>query len=295
MSAVDSQIQLTPPVEHRRRRTPEIIDLDELDTDDIIFVGSSRPNQRRHVEEHGRAGEVTGEVINLTDDEDDGEIQFVGHNPARPQPPLVARARLFSPPPPPQIGGIPPVPQIPERFIRPRPPPGLVIPNEDPFPFEADLRPSPPVEQAPPVAAPPSHHVPPMGFGGALLAGVRRIIGPRNNSHRSERRNGWGMSGSFIMRWDPFDLPGERDYLLNLEEMGLFGEEDNQLGAGRVRSQLEYAFKRDREDRAEPDYKPHYTHPDRPLPGFTHDLSPASASSPVSEENDTSPARQCQW
>lgn len=130
-----------------------------------------------------------------------------------------------------------------------------------------------------------------MGFGGALLAGVRRIMVPRQ---RLEHRSSWGVSGSFIMRLDPFDFAGrEEDELLDgLDEIGFLGEEDNTFTAGGVRSRIEQAFKRrDREARIEPDYKLHYTHPDRPLPGFTHDFFPSSPSS-VIEEVDTSPARQ---
>lgn len=176
-----------------------------------------------------------------------------------------------------------------------RPPPGLVIPDEAPLPFEADLRPPLPAEQPLPVAAPPSHHVPYMGFGGALLANMRRIIGPRNDAQRPERHNGWGVSSSFIVRWDPFDFGGgEGDDLFDdPDEMDFLDDEDNTFGAGRMRNQLERVFKhRDRGNKAEPDYKPEYTHPDRPLPGFTHDFSLSSSSpSSVTEEDDTSPSR----
>lgn len=187
------------------------------------------------------------------------------------------------------------MPRIPQRFLplRQRPPPGLIIPNEDPLPFEADLRPPPPAEQPLPLAAAPSHHVPVMGLGGALLAGVRRIIGPRDPSQRLERRNSWGVSGSFVMRWDPFDfVGGEEDELLDgMDGVGFMGEE-NPFTARRVRSQIERAFnQRDRGTTKEPDYKPEYTHPDRPSPGFTYDfsLSPSSSSS-VIEEDDTTPS-----
>ncbi|KAF8552046.1 hypothetical protein OG21DRAFT_204306 [Imleria badia] len=299
MSTADSLIQL-PAIPERQRydSPPDIIDIDALDADDVIYVGSTRPIQRRRVGEDGRAVPVTREVIDVTDSEDDdNEIQFIGHNPARPQPPLVRRQRIFSPPPPPQIGGIPPVPRIPHRFLpfHHRPPTGLIIPNEDPLPFEADLRPPPPAEQPLPLAAAPSHHVPAMGFGGALLAGVRRIIGPHNPSQRLERRNSWGVSGSFVMRWDPFDFVGgeEDDLFGGLDERGFLGEEDDPFAPGRVRGQIERAFKqRDRGTKAEPDYKPDYTHPDQPSPGFTHDfsLSPSSPSS-VGEEDDSFPSR----
>ena len=207
----------------------------------------------------------------------------------------VRRQRIFSPPPPPQIGGIPPVPRIPQRFLplRHGAPPGLIIPNEDPLPFEAELRPPPLAEQPPlPVPTAPSHHVPSMGFGGALVAGVRRIMGRRHSFQQLERRNSWGVSGSFIMRWDPFDFAGgeEDDLLDGVDDIRFLGEEDNPFAAGRVRSQIERAFKH-RGSKAEPDYKPDYTHPDRPLPGFTHDFSLSSSSPSVTEDDEASPAR----
>ena len=198
----------------------------------------------------------------------------------------VRRTRIFSPPPPPQIAAIPPVPQVPQRFLRQRPPPGLVIPNEDPFPFEAELRPPPIAEQPFPVAAASSHHVPAMGFGGALIAGVRRFMGPRHTSERPERRNNWGVSSSFIMRWDAFEVAGgeEEAAFDGLGEAGFLDEENDSLAGGRVRNQIERAFRqRGREVRAEPDYQPEYTHPNPPSPGFTHDFSPSSSTSSVAE------------
>lgn len=309
MSAVDSPIHLSD-ISEGRPHSPDIIDVDALDIDGIVYVGSVRPSQSRLVGEEGRAVPVIREVIHVTDSEDDNEIQFIGHNPAQPQPPfgksrillyvahpsnwtIVRRERIFSPPPPPQISGVPPVPPIPQRFLhmRQRPPPGLIIPNEDPLPFEVDLRPPSPAEQPLSVAAAPSHHVPSMGFGGALLAGVRRMMSPRNPSQRLERRNGWGVAGSFIMRLDPFDFAGRDDELLDeLDEIRFLGEEDSPFAAG-VRSQIERAFKRrDLGAQVEPDYKTDYTHPEQPLPGFTHDFLPSSPSSSGTEEVGTPPA-----
>jgi len=88
MSAVDSPIQPSVIPERRRHESPDVIDVDALDSDDIVYVGSARPSQRRRVGEDGRAVSVTREVILLTDSEDDNEIQFVGHNRARPHPPF---------------------------------------------------------------------------------------------------------------------------------------------------------------------------------------------------------------
>lgn len=88
MSVVDSPIQSSVIPERGRRESPVIIDVDALDAEDIVYVGSARPNQRRHVGEDGSTATVTNEVIHVTHSEDDDEIQFIGHNPARLQPPL---------------------------------------------------------------------------------------------------------------------------------------------------------------------------------------------------------------
>jgi len=93
------------------------------------------------------------------------------------------------------------------------------------------------------------------------------------------------------MRWDPFDFAGgeEEDLLDGLDGIGFLGEEDRPFAAGRVRSQIERAFKhRERGSQAESDYKPDYTHPDRALPGFTHDFSLSPSSSSVTEDDDAS-------
>ncbi|KAF9223348.1 hypothetical protein BS17DRAFT_781724 [Gyrodon lividus] len=291
MSAVDFQIPQSVIPERRRRELPEIIDVDALDVDDIVYVRSLPAEQRRRVSDRGRAIPVTTQVIHITDSDNDEEIQFVGSNPRlRP----VQRERLFSPPPPPQMGGIPPVPPIPQRFLpmAHRPPPGLVIPNENPFPFEADLRsaphpardPSAPIP--PPVAAPHSRHLPYMGFGGALLAGARQIMRPRSDggNERPAPRNVWGLPGAVIMRWDPFDLFGDEggNALDGLDDLS-WEDVDDPYAAGGVRRQLDRTFeRRHKEHHDKPDYKPDYTHPNKPLHGFTHDFAPASPSSPAS-------------
>ncbi|KIJ62836.1 hypothetical protein HYDPIDRAFT_113943 [Hydnomerulius pinastri MD-312] len=299
MSLVDLERPMSVIPERRRRQSPEIIDVDALDGDDIVYLRSSPARQRRRVAEDGRSVPSDREVIHIADSDDDQEIQFVGHNPARiPRPRPVRRDRIFSPPPPPQMGGIPPVPPIPQRFLpmRRRPPPfptvpGLVIPNEQPFPFEADLRSAPrPVENPPaaippPAAARPSHHAPAMGFGGALLAGVRHVMRNRGEEFlepHPARRNTWGFPGAVIMRWDPFDLFGaEEDYPVDdLDGLPFFADDDPPFGG--VRHQLERMFERRDGHPSEPDYKPEYTHPNKPLPGFTHDFVPVSSSSPTS-------------
>lgn len=126
-----------------------------------------------------------------------------------------------------------------------------------------------------------------MGLGGALLAGVRHVMrGPGNgNGERRIRRNTWGFPGAVIMRWDPFDFFGDNeDHLGDLNELPFFDDAHGHFGSGSVRNDLERAFERRHGQRpSEPDYKPEYTHPNKPPPGFTHDFAPATpTSSPLS-------------
>lgn len=202
------------------------------------------------------------------------------------------RERIFSPPPPPQAGGIPPVPPIPHRFLPLRRRPSLsftpepIIPNDSAFAFEPDIRPPRPEESTQPqnalAAAPSSHHTPAMGFGGALLAGVRHLLNPRGNSgiEQAHRRRPWRMS-PIIMRWDPSDV-----FSLAEDESDMFFERglDDAFGPGGVRLELEREFERRKQRRtAEPDYKPEYTHPSVSQPGFTHHF----ATNPTSMSTDS--------
>ncbi|KAF9238528.1 hypothetical protein BU15DRAFT_75223 [Melanogaster broomeanus] len=268
MSAVDLQMPPSVVPERRRREPPEIIDLDALDVDDVVYVRSSPARQRRRVTEDGRSVPVTPEVIHIPDSDDDEEIQFVGRNPVRPQHPRRApRERIFSPPPPPtdrwhsssttNPTTIPPDARSPA--CRP------YNSQRRPFPFEADLRSAPrpaenpPAPNPPPVAAPASHHVPAMGFGGALLAGVRQVMRPpsEGGNERPARRTPWGFPSSVIMRWDPFDFFGAEgeDALDDLDELAVLGGCRHSLRCWQK-----------------------YTHPNKPLPGFTHGFAPSSSS-----------------
>ncbi|KAI6039864.1 hypothetical protein EDC04DRAFT_1619790 [Pisolithus marmoratus] len=265
MSLVD--VPSTPQVipEQRGAQPPPITDVDLLDTD-TIASRSSPPRQRRRLAEDGRSVRADQEVIFVHDSEDE-EIQYVGSSRstrARP----VARERIFSPPPPP--------PQSHSSL----PPAGPIIPNDLPLPFEADIR-QPHENRQPqdaPAAAPPSSHTPSMGFGGALLAGVRHVLNPRGNDAQEpwHRHNVWD-SAPLVMRWDPFDIFAEDVLGDNAEDNA-----EDFLLVGGIRDSLERVFTRQNHRRTvEPDYKPEYTHPNKPSPGLTYDFMTTLPPSPV--------------
>ncbi|KAF5359150.1 hypothetical protein D9756_002982 [Leucocoprinus leucothites] len=209
----------TIPTRRRRRDSVEVIDVDELD-DDIYQThrapepGPSRPAQRRRLS-------VPSEIISLLDESDDDDIVITG---ARVRP--ASRTRLQSPPPRNLSFYVPPVPPVPHRYagqtslpMRRHAPsaaasPPVVRPNDQPFPFEANMHHQQPHSglQLPPVRseinqlpqlhnprinnpdnllpprplqpAPPSHHVPALGLGGALIA-QNRARNQHQNQHRA--------------------------------------------------------------------------------------------------------------
>lgn len=284
LAEVERPIPVIP--EQRGHESPEIIDVDLFDVEEVARIGSRPPTQRRRVSESGRSVAVEPEVI-IINDSDDDDVQFVRARPA----PRSHRARIFSPSPPPQIAAIPPVPQIPRRFIpmRRRPPPfptapGLVIPNAEPFPFETNIRLTPaPIERlpAPGPAAAPSHHTPVMGFGGALLQRARAAFEhPPARSHNHERRRRvFGIPADVFMQWNPLDFFGhdedelyDDDGFRHYRAADFHDEPGDRLMRGDLRLFNAHAPGRP----SEPDYKPEYTHPVKPPSGFTHDFELSS-------------------
>ncbi|TCD64047.1 hypothetical protein EIP91_004596 [Steccherinum ochraceum] len=189
-----ADVMLAPPIipQRRPRDEHEIIDVDSFDDDEIIITGYGRSQRRRLDDgqpESSRAAASRAnnrEVIVLSDDEGDGVWSASRSAGAR---------RLVSPPPPPmRRRSPPPVPSFPFRLLfgsrsrsrapAPPPPPPAIIPNANPFAFEAHLnQPPPPREPSPPSVLPPrgapaSHHQPAMGFGGAILALNRSARAP---------------------------------------------------------------------------------------------------------------------
>ncbi|EIW83585.1 hypothetical protein CONPUDRAFT_142255 [Coniophora puteana RWD-64-598 SS2] len=200
-----SEPTMTPhraPEAQRRPRSPEIIDVDLLDDEDVAPRRSTtRPSspRRRRVNEEGRSRGVSRNGSALPDDADvvilddggdsDDDVQFMGmsFNPQRQrQQQRIPRRTIFSPPPPNSRGSVPPVPPVPAHFrrrdiqppMRRHPPPfpnDVIVAHDDPLPFEANIRAPAPNSNAgrAPAAAPRSHHTPTMGLGGALIARER--------------------------------------------------------------------------------------------------------------------------
>lgn len=287
------------------RETPEIIDVDLLD--EVAHTGSEPPTRRRRLSESGRSAPVGREVITIHDSDD--EIEFVSVRTAprtrsefNTDPVSTVRSerltgeRIFSPSPPPQIAAIPPVPQIPHRFLpmRRRPPPfptapGLVVPDAEPLPFEANIRRmSRPVQNhpvsVPPTAAAPSHHVPVMGFGGALLQHTRAALDqPPTRSRSNERRRRYfGIPADVFMQWNPLAFFMDDEDLHRDDGFRHYRAADflDDPGDPLMRGDLRLFNNLGRP--ADPDYKTEYTHPTKPVPGFTHDFELSSvAPTPV--------------
>lgn len=288
MSLADVERPISAIPEQRGRESPEIIDVDLFDVEEVARIGSRPPLRRRRISESGRSVPVEPEVI-IINDSDDDDVQFVRARPA----PRSHRARIFSPSPPPQIAAIPPVPQIPHRFMpmRRRPPPfpttpGLVVPNAEPFPFERNIRAAPaPIERppAPVPAAAASHHVPIMGFGGALLQRARAAFEqPPARSHNHERRRRvFGIPAEMFMQWNPLDFFGheeEEDELYDDDGFRHYRAADfrDEPGDRLMRGDLRLFNAHTPGRPSEPDYKPEYTHPVKPPSGFAHDFELSS-------------------
>ncbi|KZP22670.1 hypothetical protein FIBSPDRAFT_931049 [Athelia psychrophila] len=300
-------------IPERRRRTPEIINVDELD-DDIV----PRPRQRRRVHQPSDR-----DVIVISDGDDDNEPEA---GPSQPRTnrefrvrPLGALSeymtsegrRMRSPQIIRQPSVVPPVPTLPRHLrggylsmpmhrVPPPHPTDIVRPIDRPFTFEATMEPPPRDRTAPPLApAPASHHVPVMGLGGALLATrnyplVRTAAGPRHRGPQEpaaagpRRNNFWSLGnlGLFGRAHDPEHADdddadarhGAFDDRMLLELLA--GEWDDMAMArhSAERPLFMSAHHPGRRVRHfEPEYKSAYTHRGKPEPGFTSDFAPPAA------------------
>lgn len=184
-------------------------------------------------------------------------------------------------------------------------PTGIIRPNDHPFNFEAtmDVRQARREVELPPLyPAPPSHHAPVMGFGGALLAmrggnGVQPASNGNNRPlhgrvPRASRHNNFWSVGNVL-----------ENIFARYDEEAHFNEADR-MGADGDRQIIDilrqdYAMLRDgnrhysaerplffsdsnssrRVRHFEPEYKPTYTHRGKPAPGFTFDFAPPTAES----------------
>ncbi|KAL1744032.1 hypothetical protein HDZ31DRAFT_74509 [Schizophyllum fasciatum] len=281
--------------DYRAHRTPpEVIDVDLLDDNDLH---APRRNAAR------------SEVISIDDDElgaDDDEIEFVGISRA-PSPAARPTRRLRSPPLRRDPSEAPPVPPLPRRYApwRPLPPRrsqqhatgssassssaardhGVVRPHGGPLPFELTAEAGPSWRRLPPpeLRAAPSAHATPdhprMGFGGALLSEHRR---------RNPRTGGGGGIYQLIHSLAPGLGTGGYD-----DDDDEFSGADRFLafsiaweGAGLPAYRLFGGARRP----DEPMYKPEYTHPAPPAPGFSHDFGAGEAEADITTSTSSSSA-----
>lgn len=252
----------------RRRSEIEIIDVDALD-DNVHFAGRSvRPRlSPTPVAGPSEAGPSRDNPIVILDSDEEVEGAVVGHQALGEDsfpvicrrtaltPRLVRRRHrtMRSPPPPPfhlahHIHFVPPVPPLPADFAHHHPP--AIQPIAHPLPFEAQIIRAQQRNDTPripsPRPAPPSHHRPIMGLGGALIS--------HNRQHQHEERR--RRNNADARRETP--APVRFDWF-----SALLGSIENEHAP---------------EDRGikpegkETTYKLSYTHPAPPLPGFTHNF-----------------------
>ena len=282
----------TPATETRVHRT-DVIDVDLFEDDEIQFLSSSTRHPR------SRSNDVI-DVDSLPEVVAGPSSTDIFHPtpcPTLTRYPCPDLSRYRSPPlrqrsrPSP----IPPVPPLPPRFRRhrstfrhsphqiPTLPSGLVLANPHPFAFEERLvaRPrhhTPTNEDAPEPSAP-SHHVPAMGFGGALIT-TNNEHQTSHQPHRHPRRNPRAVRLFANSIFSP--VPGFSEE----SQDDLFGDEPdanipalpdffpplfaayNRLGR--------FSESTPSIPKNAPEYKRTFTHPPKVAPGFTHDLASSS-------------------
>ncbi|KAF9500092.1 hypothetical protein BDN71DRAFT_1441178 [Pleurotus eryngii] len=266
------------PQRGRPHDSIEVIDVDELDEEEIAAL--QRPLQRRDVQ----PPQQHIETISLLDSDDD-EPQIVASSSTSQT--GASHSRLRSLPPPPQRNDIPPVPPIPRRLaghqsfvpMRHRPPPhpdGLIRPSSRPFEFEAHMQGGPSTRRTnsngparnsiivPLRGAEPSHHVPVMGFGGAILQLRNQRESPERRVRRGPRVQRPARTRHFYSAFDRMD---DHDIM----EPPSFSEWNmlmHVLDAPEARKEI--------------DYSPHYTHSVKPEAGFMFDFASDDAVSDIS-------------
>ena len=194
---------------------------------------------------------------------------------------------------------VPPVPPVPSRFAGhtsfpmrcpspPFPAPPVIRPASRPLAFENAL--DGPIagpsnhrhyrrnDTLPPLAAPPSHHVPSMGLGGAIISSHR--LGntsepqrPRGSARRPRIPYYPGLVGN--SRWTSRLVPSYMGD--DAETDDLFGDDETMLA---IWQDFDPTFRRRQSGIHEKDqYHPSYTHPSQPDPGFTFDFALPTSSS----------------
>ena len=286
---------LQPPATEARVHRADVIDVDLFEDDEIQFVSSSTRQPRL------RSNDVI-DVDSLP--EAIAGPSSVYFFPFDPKFRLLTEhlytdlSRYRSPPPRRQRSRpspIPPVPPLPPRFRRHRPPfrhpphqvptfpPGIVLASPQPLAFEERLhgrsRNHTPTNEDAPEPSAPSHHVPVMGFGGALIASTNGLQTshhpprhPRRN-HRAVRLFSNSIFGSIHgfhddTRDDLFDDGNDASIPTFPDFFPPFFSAYNRLGR--------FSESTPSIPKNAPEYKRTFTHPPKVAPGFTHDLAPSA-------------------
>lgn len=200
--------------------------------------------------------------------------------------------------------------------MRRRPPPfpsppvtGVVRPIEQPFDFEADLARGPvagpshsnntPAAPPPMRGAPPSHHLPVMGLGGAIISTNRARLARERAQARHDAQRSSRAPSALRQAGNAVRDAMRRIYTVNLggdRYSGVLGMEGQDFEDNELRQLLmantpaDNAFMefsdfimngpRGRRKPEEFPYKPSYTHPNPPENNFTFDFAPPAAPSP---------------
>ncbi|KAG5651617.1 hypothetical protein H0H81_008022 [Sphagnurus paluster] len=286
---------LDDPAPTLQRTVPETISLLDSDEDDHV-------QQRPVASSSRRRGQSSAPDVRFT---------------ANTQQHTVSRrnARLFSPPPPatPGPSNPPPVPRLPRGLLsfaslprRPAAPsPPVVRPIEQPLAFEQHLRPP-----SPPAAAPqhpnrhrrgaPRHiHIPSMGLGGALTAlNLHRRMPPDHDPDAAQQPRNLVWHHRVPRMPNLFERAGTTLQQQLRDMMQRVDDGDDELGFEhpfRLHRHIALAqgwggARREHHQQQQPEegkYRPEYTHPTTPEPGFTFDFAPAADA--VSEEDKSAP------
>ena len=286
---------LPAPATEARVHRVDIIDVDLLEDDEIQFVSSSTRLPRLHsddvIDVDSLPESIAGPSSMYCLPFDSKFRSLTEHF-------CADLSRYRSPPPRRQRSRpspIPPVPPLPPHFRRHRPtfrrsphqiptlPSGIVLASPQPFAFEERLlgrsRNHTPTNEDVPESSTPSHHVPVMGFGGALIASnneQQTSHHPHRHSRRGPRAVRLFANSIFSPipglsednRDDLFDDGHDASFPAFPDFFPPFFSAYNRLG--RFSESTPSALK------SAPEYKRTFTHPPKVAPGFTHDFASSS-------------------
>lgn len=277
-------MQMQMPVVPESHQVTEIIDIsdDDDDIDDDIVITGHNPGRPQEAGPSGSNNANHAIFIFDSDDEQSGPSSSRG-----PAGHPLRHTRLLSPPPRHiHAQPIPPVPPIPRHLRGHRHahahfnlPPPVIVPNPQPFAFEAHMNqprrrnPTPPI--LPPRGSARSNHYPAMGLGGALIALNRQTALEEDNRRRQEE-----SARRAIPMWARAASGFLADVYRGLQGLPPVLEEDWDLWHNHAETLApfdpEHALRTVKEQDT---WKPSYTHPSIPQPGFSFDFAPGQSES----------------